>query len=415
MKKRRTGMDPLKMRFLDVWAGRPLCAFFTMIRALGRLLPRGSTTAEQPRKILFIKLVEQGATVLAYDAIRRAVEMVGEENVYFLVLEDNREILDLLDVIPRENVLAIRSQSLRALVLDSAMALTRARRVGIDATIDMEFFARAPAVLAYLTGAKRRVGLHRFTSELPYRGDLMTHRVQYNPYLSTAETYRMLLEALAMDAKQIPLLKCPPVRVMDPPAFRPSDDERAGLQQMLNRAAGRQVGFPIVILNPNASDIIPLRKWPADRFVELGKRLLAANPDLSIVITGSLSEEAAGEEIARAIDPDRAVSMAGKTSLRELLVLYTLADVMVTNDSGPGHFASLTEVDVVSLFGPETPSLYAPLGKHIHVIWAGLTCSPCVNAFNHRLSPCKDNVCMQAITVDQVHDLVCSLLAARKG
>ena len=51
--------------------------------------------------------------------------------------------------------------------------------------------------------------------------------------------------------------------------------------------------------------------------------------------------------------------LAGKTTLRQLLVLYTLAEVLVTNDSGPAHFATLTRIRVVMLFGPETPELFA--------------------------------------------------------
>ena len=100
--------------------------------------------------------------------------------------------------------------------------------------------------------------------------------------------------------------------------------------------------------------------------------------------------------------PDRVRSVAGKTTLRDVLVLYTLAEVLVTNDSGPGHFASMTDIHNIVLFGPETPQLFGPLGENRHVLWAGLACSPCVNPYNHRFSPCQNNVCMQSITVDQV-------------
>src|ERR1700749_3374908 len=140
-------------------------------------------------------MIEQGATVLAYRAIARAVELVGRENVYFWVFEENRLILDLLDMIPRENVLVIRTSSPIRLFADLLGGAWRARRLGIDATVDMEFFSRASAILAFLTGARRRVGLHRFTSEGPYRGDLLTHRVAHNPYLHTAAAYWVLIEA----------------------------------------------------------------------------------------------------------------------------------------------------------------------------------------------------------------------------
>ena len=104
--------------------------------------------------------------------------------------------------------------------------------------------------------------------------------------------------------------------------------------------------------------------------------------------------------------------MAGRTSLRELIVLYALSDLLVTNDSGPGHFASLTDLPTLVLFGPETPALFAPLGKATHVMSANLACSPCVNAMNHRFSPCDDNVCMQELSVAQVYARSRELLTA---
>ena len=112
--------------------------------------------------------------------------------------------------------------------------------------------------------------------------------------------------------------------------------------------------------------------------------------------------ESSAEEIGRAIGKRRVVSLAGKTSLRELMTLYTLADVLITNDSGPSHFSSLSDIHTIVLFGPETPELYGGRGENTHILWAGLACSPCVNVFNHRFSPCINNRCMQAISVNDV-------------
>ena len=156
------------------------------------------------------------------------------------------------------------------------------------------------------------------------------------------------------------------------------------------------------MLNPNASDLLPLRKWSTDRFVALGKRLLEEHPDAIIAITGAPAEKDAAQSIANEISTDRAVSLAGHTTLEQLMVLYCISSILVTNDSGPGHFSSMTTVDSVVLFGPETPLLFGPLGSNSHVIWAGISCSPCVNAVNQRFSPCDNNVCMQDISVGQV-------------
>jgi ADP-heptose:LPS heptosyltransferase len=104
-------------------------------------------------------------------------------------------------------------------------------------------------------------------------------------------------------------------------------------------------------------------------------------------------------------------SLAGRTTLRELFAVYDACDVLLTNDSGPGHFSSLTDIHTIVLFGPETPALYGPLGRNAHVLYTGLACSPCVNALNHRFSPCQNNVCMQTITAEQALEKVTLLLA----
>ena len=186
------------------------------------------------------------------------------------------------------------------------------------------------------------------------------------------------------------------------------------MRGILEKLAGRPVDGPILLVNPNASDLLPLRKWSTDRFIELSQRLLKDEPEALLVITGAPSERDTADLVARSIATDRCISIAGHTTLRQLMVLYTIAEVLVTNDSGPGHFSSMTAVDSVVLFGPETPALFGPLGRNTHVVWANLSCSPCVNAINHRFSPCNDNVCMQAITVDAVHSTVSDLMRRRR-
>jgi len=396
-------MHPRTVRRIDTWLGQPLCGVLSLLRRVGRCRLGRSRLEGPPRKILFIKLIEMGSTVLAHRAFTAAAEMVGRENVYLAVFEANRPIADIMELVPPENVIAIRDHTPFVLIIDMLRAIRRVRRCGIDTAIDMEGFARASAIFAVLCGARRRVGLHRFTSEGPYRGRLMTHEVQYNFYLHTSLGFLSLVEALKRPPGEVPMLKqAVPTAADYPPPFKPTVDEQTTVKQRLDGVAGRTVERPIVLLNPNASDLLPLRRWPTERFVELGRRLLAARRDVTVVITGAPSEQTAALEITRAIDPVRAACMAGRTTLRELLVLYTLADVLVTNDSGPAHFAALTDIHVICLFGPETPVLYGPLTPRCDSVTANLACSPCVNVFNHRDSPCNDNKCMQAISVDEV-------------
>ena len=402
------------MRRIDRWLGVPTCAVLTGFRRLAAPFA-GRRADEDPGGILFIKLAEQGSTVLAASAIQAAVDRVGRERVHFLCFEENRFILDAMDLVPRENVITIRTSGLVGTVIAAARVLRRIRAMRFDAAIDLEFFARSTAAIAYLTGARKRIGLHAGPDEGPWRGDLMTHRLRYNPHLHTSRLFRLQVEALDADPTALPTFDLVPPAADEPtPPIVASEDETAEVRRILDEISGAAVRTgPLVLLNANCSDLLPLRAWPRDRYVELGRRLLAHDPSLRIGFTGAPAEAPGAETLVREIDDERCFLLAGRTTLRQLIVLYGLADLLVTNDSGPAHFASLTTIDVVTLFGPEHPSLFAARGPRNHVLHAGLACSPCVSALNNRTTPCRDNKCMQAISVDEVFETAVRVLDAR--
>lgn len=385
---------------IDRWAGIPLCLLLTLVRKI----TGARTQSEAPiRSILIVKLAEQGSTVLAYSALRRAVEMVGRDNVYFVLFEENRFILELLEVIPDKNIIAIRAEGFLSLAQNTLGAIRRLRKLKLGAAIDMEFFARGSAILAYLSGAKTRAGFHSYFGAGPYRGDLMTHRLLYNPYLHASQIFQLMVESLKMDPAALPTFGIqPPTTNNLFPKFAPRPEEVDVVKQILRREISGPAFPPLILLNPNAGDLLPLRRWPSERYVELAKRLLARFPEAHVAMTGAPAEVRAIEKLVAQVGSARCLSLAGKTSLRQLLILYTLAEVLVTNDSGPAHFASLTPIRVVTLFGPETPALFAARTPRETTVWKGIACSPCVNAFNNRQSSCKNNVCMQQITVDEV-------------
>lgn len=412
------------MRRADRWVGTPVCFVLTLARRMGeglrqlfrhgsgRQAASGTPTRERsPRSIVFVKLAEQGSTVLAYPALRRAVEMVGRDHVYFLVFDANRFILDAMEVIPHRNVIAIRSNNLLTTMLSALGAVWRMRRRRIEAAVDLEFFARSSAVMAYLSGARVRVGFHPWFGEASYRGDLMTHRLNYNPELHAAQSFRMMVEALLSPPEKVPALDIDPIELTNVlPRLTPTREQAQLVEALLCRETGQRHAPPMVLLNANCSDLMPLRRWPTPRYVELARRITAAFPGVWIGFTGAPEDAPAVNDLLRTAHLERTISLAGKTTLRELLVLYSLCRVLVTNDSGPAHFASLTPIHVVTLFGPETPRLFGAPSPRNHLLYAGIACSPCVNAFNDRQSACQDNLCMQRITVDDVFEQVRAIL-----
>ena len=390
---------------VDRWLGIPLCFLLTQLRRLG-LGPR--VTDREIGKLLFVKLAEQGSTVLAYPAIQAAIKMAGRENVYFVVFDDNKFILDAMEIIPSQNVITISFGSMREILRTAAVALGTLRKLRFDAVVDLEFFSRGSAALSFLTGAPRRVGFHPFFSAGPYRGDLMTHRLLYNPHLHTGHTFLAMVKALEQDPRSLPTLDLsPPEQQQLPTHIAPLENEVQSIRDMLKALPDYS---RLILLNPNASDLLPLRRWPTERYVQLAKRLLAQYSDVAVAFTGAPAEAETAARLVREVASERCISIAGRTTLRQLLVLFTKADVLVTNDSGPAHFATLTPINVVTLFGPETPALFSAPSKRNRAIWAGIVCSPCVSAYNNRQSVCRDNLCMQAISVDQVFTEVCKAL-----
>ncbi|MEZ6020832.1 MAG: glycosyltransferase family 9 protein [Planctomycetota bacterium] len=291
------------------------------------------------------------------------------------------------------------------------------RRKNIDTVIDLELFSRFTALLTGSSGARNRVGFHAFHNEGLYRGDLLTHKVAYNPFQHIAKNFVALVHALQQDPEQVPLLK----RVIADEEVQlaratVSVDQRALVLQAIARRvpAFRSAETRVILVNANSSDLLPQRRWPRAYFAEAIRALLAWDARILVLLTGSPGEAAEADDLARGIADPRCVSFAGAIAFEQLPHLYSVSECMLTNDSGPGHFAAITAMHTFVIFGPETPALYGSLGSTTP-IYAGMACSPCVSAANHRRTPCRDNRCVQVITPSSVVQTMCAWLADRSA
>lgn len=403
-------IDPDRMRLIDKYAGIPLTFAATLLQSLRRVLARGKSTS-RPRKILFIELAEMGSTILADPALRKSRDHFGAE-IYFVIFRKNKPSLTLLKTVPEEHIFIIDESSLPTLFISVLRFIGWSRRMGIDTVVDLELFSRFSALLTWLSGAANRVGFYPFHSEGLYRGELLTHRVAYNPHIHIAKNFLALIYALLAETREVPFAK----RVISDeeivlPMAPITLESRAAMTEKISAVfpafdSSRQ---RLVLINPNASQLLPQRRWEPSRFVRLTQLILAHFQEAVVAITGAPEELADSIEILGAIGSERCFNLTGLLRLEELTTLYSLADLMVTNDSGPAHFASITSMPTIVLFGPETPRLYGSLGNS-RPIYAGLACSPCVSAANHRKTACRDNICLQVISVEMVFDQVLQVL-----
>ena len=144
------------------------------------------------------------------------------------------------------------------------------------------------------------------------------------------------------------------------------------------------------------------KRWPAERFSALGDELIRRYHQ-KIVITGEARDLPLGEKIAGGMR-EKPVLLCGDTSLKELAAVLKRASLVVSNDTGAMHVAQSQGTKVVALFGPTSPDLTGPSGRHPKVILhkeVGCNDDPPCYYVN-----CPDTICMKAIQVEDVLDAI---------
>jgi lipopolysaccharide heptosyltransferase II len=394
-------MMPRKMnvefqRKIDASVGPVICA---LLSALDRFWPK-RPVANPPRRILVILLSEMGSLVLAQGMFARLKQRYPDASLHALLFARNREVLDLMAVIPPTNVLTLDDRSFVRFATDVLKALRTLRALKLDVVIDCELFARVSSILSFLSGARVRVGFHRHTQEGLYRGSFINRRVMYNPYRHISQQFLALAEAV--ESQTVPVAKEMPEPLPEPPPRLDfSTDELQRVEAQLHADFPSVAERTLVLIYPGGG-LLPIRAWPLENYFRLCRALLQDGHAVGII--GTTTEKPLGQAIVAKCQNPCCIDLTGYTqTIRHLLAIFHRASLLVTNDGGPGQFAAVTPLPTIIFFGPETPALYGPLARNSHCFHVPLPCSPCLTAYNHRTSPCDgDNQCLKQITPDQV-------------
>lgn len=154
----------------------------------------------------------------------------------------------------------------------------------------------------------------------------------------------------------------------------------------------------IVALNPGGN--WKAKRWPRERFAELGKALLKRFTDIEIMVTGALKDIKLAQEIVSLIGgAEKCYSIAGKTSLNQLAALFDKCALVISADSGPLHLASATGTDTVGLYGPTLPEITGPRGRGMNIVVQRRT--DCVLPCYEDRCP-KNYACMRDIEPEDV-------------
>lgn len=395
------------MRRLDHVVGGALCF------ALARLLPgRPVRHIDQPaiRPVLFIGLAEMGSVILTEPALLRARDL-HHAPPHFLIFRQNRDSLALTGTVQPAHTFTLRTDSLLALGIDTIRFMRWSRRRGIAVAIDTDPCSHFSAILARLSGAAIRAGFRHDSACQDNRAALFTDAASYHPDLHLAQNLIALTDAALGPAadKAAPAISALPVIARRPIAGTTRLAVGARLRALA--PAYKPETHRILLVNPNVGDLLPQRRWPQAHYATLIREILDEHADVFVFLIGTKADAAVVTALAADLGEPRCVAIAGAFALTELPALFACSTLLLTSDSGPAHFASVTSMPVVVLFGPETPARYRPLGDATTLV-AGLGCSPCISLASRRQTGCRDNQCMRALSVAAVKTQVVRRLNA---
>jgi ADP-heptose:LPS heptosyltransferase len=391
-------------RKIDRLFGQWICRFLSVIYRKDR----ATTLDHAPKRILIILLSEMGSLVLAHPMFLYLKERCPGVSLHVLLFEKNRECLEVLDTVPSENILTINDKTFSLFARSCVTSLFKIRRQKYDAVIDCELFARISSIFSGLSGAPIRVGFHPHTQEGLYRGDFINRPVLYNPYHHITQQFLTLAEAI--DSGTVPRAKRQ-VTAKEPkaPVIVFGQDETETMRKRVAEDFPQIVGKELVLIYPSGG-ILPIRAWPLDSYCRLAEELLSAGYAVGVI--GLEEDRPLAGRVLSSCQNESCIDLAGYTrSIRELMILFHFASLLITNDGGPVHFASMTPVPTITFFGPESPALYGSLDPEVVNYFLGMSCSPCLTAYNHRNSPCDgDNTCLKDIRPEEVLEKALEIL-----
>lgn len=384
------------MRRLDNRVGIPLCralGAFEWVSRLGRKPPPFPKPA-QVKRILVMKFLGLGTIVQAIPMLRILRRQHPDARIVFLTFDSCAEFVRSLGYC--DEVLEIRSTSFLSFAWDNLGVIMWGYRFRFDVSYDLEFFSKYSYIISYLIHAKTRAG---YFIPLLRHVRLLTHPVPYNSNRHMSE---------------IMLAQLDPVTTLIPPAEwetpKLSVETESEIDDLLRRYG--TLDDPLLIaVNVNAGDLSTLRRWPpgyyADLVTRLSKRYAA-----TFIFIGHSSDRTYVQGVITKIGPEvRLLNLAGLTSLQGLLALFRRVKLLISNDSGPLHLASLMGAPTVAFFGPESGSTYGPKGERHINLDKKLYCSPCLNVFNFKEFDCPYGIrCLTEIKPEEAYEAACRLL-----
>lgn len=334
-----------------------------------------TSISPDPRKILIVKPSALGDVVHSLPFLDSLKNRFPQAVIDWIVARSFHQVLEGHPMIRQLWIIdkdRWKKPAHFADTLRSVTGLARSLRAReYDLVVDLQGLLRS-GLMALSTGCRTRVG---FSEAREGSSFCYTHRVMGGHDIHAVDRYLEIADFLGCRPRE-PRFPLPPLQ------------QAVSTSRIMGCLPERYA-----VIAPSTGGAA--KPWLPERFGEVAARL----PFPSVVITSASHKEIALRVVAAS--RGKAISLAGRTSIKELMAIIGGAAFLLSSDTGPMHIAAAMEIPVVALFGPTNPARTGPYGSRSTILSAGLSCSPC-----YRRKPCRDWRCMSAITVEQVLDAI---------
>jgi heptosyltransferase II len=334
-----------------------------------------------------------GDAVMSLGGLRAIRQIVSSEHLTVLARPSVADVFREAGI--ADEVLALARGSWR----DAVTAARRLRAGRFDAAILFQNAFEA-ALVARLAGIGRVVGYPTDGRRL-----LLSDPIPRDPAHRREHQSRYYMHIAAGFARTIAATERIDVEHPDSSLAASPETRARGLEMLAG--TGVAPGSAIAVLNAGATNS-RAKQWSADRFAAVGDALVERSGGM-VVLIGAPGDVDASKRVVDAMKRcDRAVVLAGKTSVAELIGVLSQAWVVVSNDTGPAHVSAALGIPTVTIFGPTEEFATHPVGPFARTVRRPVECSPCM------LRDCPiDHRCMTGVSVDDVLGATDAIIASR--
>jgi len=326
-------------------------------------------------------------TLPAYSALRKHYP---KAKISWIVEENGKEILDLVPGLDRIVPVRLKRWKLGSgKFWKEYSRLKKEIRDKDQIAIDFQGLVKS-GFLAFLSGARRRIGFHKANLRERQASLFYTERLaEVSEKEHVIEKNLKLLSLLGIDERNYEF----------PLSFPGELSEK--VRKILDDL-GYAPQKSLVLLNVGAA--WETKRWPAGRWIELIGRI-GDGGIFPVMLWGSETEQ----ELAKQVSQATGVPVVPSLTLQEVMALIRVGSVLVSGDTFALQAACALDRPVVGMFGPTTPTRNGPFRDQDRVVFHELECSHCYKRTCSRLD------CLEKITPEEVAEAVLGILGMREN